>query len=48
MEFFVVYLKKVPHGGVAQLGERLLCTQKASGSTPLISIVLEGGISASE
>ena len=25
-------------GGVAQLGERLLCTQKVSGSTPLISI----------
>ena len=24
-------------GGVAQLGERLLCTQEASGSNPLIS-----------
>ena len=29
---------KIPRGGVAQLGERLLCTQKVSGSTPLISI----------
>ena len=26
-------------GGVAQLGERLVCNQKVSGSTPLISIV---------
>jgi hypothetical protein len=28
------------YGGVAQLGERLLCTQEASGSIPLISTKL--------
>ena len=27
------------NGGIAQLGERLLCTQEASGSSPLISII---------
>lgn len=33
----------MPHGGVAQLGEHLVCNQKVSGSTPLISIVFNGG-----
>ena len=30
---------KYQHGGLAQLGERLLCTQEVSGSIPLFSIV---------
>ncbi len=29
------------HGGVAQLGEHLLCTQGVSGSSPLTSIKLK-------
>ena len=32
--------KKDKSGGVAQLGERLPCKQEASGSSPLISIIL--------
>ena len=28
------------YGGLAQLGERLLCTQEVSGSIPLVSIFL--------
>jgi hypothetical protein len=35
-EFVRMYRAK--HGGVAQLGERLLCTQEVSGSNPLVSI----------
>ena len=31
----------MPHGGVAQLGEHLVCNQKVSGSIPLISIAYE-------
>ena len=27
------------HGGVAQLGEHLLCTQGVAGSTPVISTI---------
>ena len=27
------------HGGVAQMGERLLCTQEAKGSIPFISTI---------
>ena len=29
---------KINFGGLAQLGERLLCTQEVSGSIPLVSI----------
>lgn len=32
------FLKKF--GGLAQLGERLLCTQEVSGSIPLVSTIL--------
>ena len=28
------------YGGLAQLGERLLCTQEVSGSIPLVSTIL--------
>ena len=28
------------NGGLAQLGERLLCTQEVSGSIPLVSTIL--------
>ena len=28
------------YGGIAQLGERLLCTQEVSGSIPLTSIAI--------
>ena len=30
---------KTPYGGLAQLGERLLCTQEVSGSIPLVSTI---------
>ena len=30
-----------PNGPIAQLGERLLCTQEVSGSIPLVSILSE-------
>ena len=39
----MVYLKHMPHGGVVQLREYLVCNQKVSGSTPLISIVFNEG-----
>ena len=32
------------YGGLAQLGERLLCTQEVSGSIPLFSIFYLGGV----
>ena len=32
------------NGGLAQLGERLLCTQEVSGSIPLFSISYLGGV----
>ena len=38
MSDFVVYFIPLILGGVAQLGEHLVCNQKVSGSTPLISI----------
>ena len=31
---------KINFGGLAQLGERLLCTQEVSGSIPLVSTIL--------
>ena len=30
---------KINFGGLAQLGERLLCTQEVSGSIPLVSTI---------
>ena len=30
----------IKYGGLAQLGERLLCTQEVSGSIPLVSTIL--------
>ena len=36
-----VYLYPVADGGLAQLVERLLCTEKVSGSNPLASRVLK-------
>ena len=33
----------MPHGGIAQLREHLVCNQKVSDSTPLISIVFNEG-----
>ena len=30
---------KIYYGGLAQLGERLLCTQEVSGSIPLVSTI---------
>ena len=32
-------LSMLSHGGIAQMGERLLCTQEVSGSNPLISTI---------
>ena len=31
---------KINFGGLAQLGERLLCTQEVSGSIPLVSTII--------
>ena len=31
---------KIYYGGLAQLGERLLCTQEVSGSIPLVSTII--------
>ena len=30
---------KIIYGGLAQMGERLLCTQEVSGSIPLVSTI---------
>jgi hypothetical protein len=39
-EFFSGFNKKISNtGAIAQLGERLLCTQEVSGSIPLSSTI---------
>ena len=35
-----VFPTSFDNGGLAQLGERLLCTQEVSGSIPLVSTIL--------
>ena len=49
-----ILVKRVKDGELAQLGERLLCTQEVSGSIPLFStrfkkaIFLPGGVKATK
>ncbi len=35
-------IKLIVYGELAQLGERLLCTQEVSGSIPLFSTIIKG------